>query len=152
MSWSYNPACATPKDQVRLFIGDTDTTDQQLQDEEICFLLAARPDSTMAAADACRQLAGKYSRQADFSNLSLRVAASQRSKAYLELAYELEQRALRVSGATLTVTGTSIADKLTHETNADEVQPNFRIGNDDEPGANPQGLPPYLDPYLNGGQ
>lgn len=41
MTWSYNLASlSTPLYAVRLLIGDTDTTNQQLQDEEITFFLS----------------------------------------------------------------------------------------------------------------
>ena len=40
MSWSYDfNALSTPLNAVRLLIGDTDTTNQQMQNEEIAFFL-----------------------------------------------------------------------------------------------------------------
>lgn len=151
MTWTYSTVLATPKDQVRLIIGDTQTADQQLQDEEINYLVTQRNDVNMAAADACEALAARYSRQADTTNLSLRIAASQRAKRYADMVLELKAKALALSGATMDVGGTSISGKLQRATNADEVQPSFGIGIDDEPGANPNTLPPYLDPLLNSG-
>jgi spermidine/putrescine-binding protein len=145
VSWSYNLALAADKDKVRLLIGDTNSADQQLQDEELLFLIAQRGDVNLAAVDACRALHAKYARQVDTTNLSLSVGASKRAEAYKLLAETLETKASSLVGAEMFVGGISIAGKETLDSNTDAVQPNFRMGQDDEPGANSN---PLVDPTL----
>jgi hypothetical protein len=135
MAWSYALALATDKDKVRLLIGDTVAADPQLADEEITFLLAQRNgDLYSAAADACDTLQAKYARQADTSNLSLSVSASQRAEAFATLAATLRVRALTMTGAEMFVGGTTVSGKDALDADSDAVQPNFRIGQNDEPG------------------
>ena len=60
MTWTYsgNPATST-RDEVRFLIQDTDTNDQQLQNEEIDYLIAAYGDPYGAAVAACSALLGR---------------------------------------------------------------------------------------------
>ena len=69
MTWSYSgDPSSSNLDQVRFLIGDTDTTNQQLSNEEINFLLTAWNNVTyLAAAEGCMAIAGKYQNKADFS-------------------------------------------------------------------------------------
>lgn len=147
MSWTYNPALATDRDRVRFLIGDTDTNDQQLQDEELTWVLTQRSDVYLAAADACRALQAKYARKVDTTNLSLSVSASQRAEAYAALAEQLESKAGSLAGAEMFVGGISVAGKEALDADSGAVQPNFRMGQDDEPGANAN---PAVDPRLSG--
>jgi len=93
MTWSYNTSLATDKDKVRFYIGDTDQTDQLLQDEEISFLLTEMSNVLLAAAHAAKAVAAKFSRQADKAAGDLRVSLSQKAQAYMSLAADLEKRA-----------------------------------------------------------
>ena len=54
MTWSFSEASlsTSEKDQVRLLIGDTDTSDQLISDEAITFYLSQRSNVNLAAADA----------------------------------------------------------------------------------------------------
>lgn len=94
MSWSYsgNPT-ASDKDKIRFLIGDTDQTDQLLQDEEITYLLSETTNVLLAASRAARAIAAKFSRQADKAVGDLRVSLSQKAQAYMALAADLERRA-----------------------------------------------------------
>jgi len=110
---------------VRLKVGDTDTSDQQLTDAEIEFALdEASDDPAMAAAQCCRWLIAKYSRQVDHANMSLRVSASQRVSQYQKLLEELEDKALTETVAPW-AGGLSIAGKDTEELDTDRVDPGF---------------------------
>jgi len=61
MSWSYDSsALEKALNWVRFRIGDTDTDDQQLSDEEIGALLAFYDDRYLAAADSARAIAAKF--------------------------------------------------------------------------------------------
>ena len=67
MSWSYDPndlnttTASGRLNTVRFLVGDTDTVDQKVQDEEIVFSLSQTNDDTNSAASyIARTLASKY--------------------------------------------------------------------------------------------
>ena len=98
MAWTYSgdPA-ASEKDQIRFTIGDTDTTDQQLNDAEIAWLISARGSAAQAAPYAAEAIAAKLARESDSSksvgDLSLSQSLSARSQKYYELASRLAVQA-----------------------------------------------------------
>ena len=59
MSWSYDTSLPTNKDKVRVSIGDTDSSDQQLSDEEINALLTVHGSVRSTAIAVARMLAAK---------------------------------------------------------------------------------------------
>jgi hypothetical protein len=65
MTWSYSgdPA-ASEKDAVRFLIGDTDTNDQLLSNEEILYTISLTGDVYEAAHDSAYAIASKFSRMA----------------------------------------------------------------------------------------
>lgn len=94
MSWTYEPALLNepargPLMQVRLMIGDTNSADQQMQDEEIAYLLSITAGPGPAAYQACLLLAAKYARKADKQVGDLRIAYSAISKRYTDLAQQV---------------------------------------------------------------
>lgn len=130
MSWSYsgNPA-ASNLDEVRWWIGDTDTNDQQLADAEINFAISATGDNKRAAAWCARGLKAKYSREVNIrtgADGEFRADLSNLAKAYGDLADFLESAAAAYaapwSGAI------SIDDKSDQEEDSDRVQPFFDRG------------------------
>lgn len=131
--WTYTPAdlATNKKDAVRLTIGDTNTQDQQLQDEEISFFLTLRNSLWGAAAEACRAIAANLARQADSVQADMRVAYSSRSRSYAAMAARFENFAIARSGALPYAGGISIADKQRAEQDTDRVPPSFQIGMDD---------------------
>lgn len=125
MSWTYlGDPSASQTAQVRFLIGDTDTTDQQLQDAEIAWLLTQSPNTYRAAAAACDGLSAKYARKADIGSGPFKGSFSQRAKAYATLATRLRKTAAR-RGASVYVGGISRSDKTNHESDADRVSPYF---------------------------
>ena len=133
MAWNYSgdPADSS-RDAVRWYVGDTDTNDQLVLDEEINYILGLQTDVVLAAADVCEAISAKFSRQADTTNLSISIRASQRSVAYMSLAKDLRLRAALIcqpffGGQTL-----SGKDSLNQSTDA--VLPSFTLGLDDIPG------------------
>jgi hypothetical protein len=93
--WSYtgNPS-ARPIDMVRFLIGDTDSTNAQLNDHEITALLSqGSNDANRAAVYACRSLATKYASKADYSRsvggLSISTQYGATADRYLKLAATL---------------------------------------------------------------
>lgn len=147
MTWTYsgNPALSS-SDQVRFELGDTDINDQQLQDEEIAYLLAQHIDPWIAAAGGCDALARKYSRQAQKTVGKISIAANQRAAAYRQRAQELRQQSFRTNGLPgIGMGGTSFSEKQAFGANPDTIQPNFSIGMDDTTGtAQPQSENPLL--------
>jgi hypothetical protein len=87
---------------VRLLVGDTDTSDQQVQNEEIYFALAQSGDNVYSAASwICSTIAAKYSRLVD-TDLDGQLAEkySQLQTHYKGLASDLEFKSTKV-GASL---------------------------------------------------
>lgn len=94
MAWSYDTSLTTTRDRVRFLIGDTDTNDQQLSNEEISFVLSDNSDKVYAAAVECvRALRAKFARLVDRSVGDLKNSYSQRQKAYEDLETALQKKA-----------------------------------------------------------
>ncbi len=125
MAWTYSgdPA-ASHLDLVRFRIGDTDTTDQQLQDAEINYLLTTL-SPLYAAAAAAESLAAKYSRLVDKQIGKLQASFSQRAANYLALAKSLRAEAAR-KGVVMLVAGISVAETEAQNLDEDYPQPAFR--------------------------
>lgn len=135
MAWSYTSSDLTPTTDagrlniVRLLIGDTNTTDQQMQDAEITFALAQNSNNTyMAASWACRALVSKFARMvttqldgalsADYSDLMMH---------YQQLADTLEYQG-KTSGASLGVRAGGITKTSIEAARADtnRIEGSFR--------------------------
>ena len=135
MAWTYgaDPANSN-RDAVRLLIGDTDTTDQQLQDSEIEYFLGlfgVTGDGRVvpAAIRSCEALAAKFARQVDTTNQGLSVGASKRSEHYRKLADDL--RDLETSVAEVFLGGNTYTEAKLMDDNTDLIPPSFRRGQDD---------------------
>jgi hypothetical protein len=144
MSWNYDPTLLTPPQGaninqilqsqlmgVRYLVGDTITTDMQVQDEEILFVLTQRSTIWGAAATVCRSLASKYSRLVDTVDKDLRTTFSAKANAYRRAALGYEQDAMVRGGALPYAGGISFNDKIMNESNTDRVPPQFTIDMDD---------------------
>jgi hypothetical protein len=91
------------RDKVRLEVGDTDSTDPLLYDDEIDALLTNRSVVTStggtvfnvpaAAADAAGAIAAKYARQFDFASDGQNFQRAQRVGHYQALEQTLRKRA-----------------------------------------------------------
>ena len=135
MAWSYDATnlgtstVAERLNSVRLLVGDTDTNDQQVQNEEITFALNQTNDNVYyAAAWAARTIAAQYSRRVT-QNLSGALSAdySDLQDHYTSLAETLEHQGKK-SGAVLGIKagGISIATVDNVRQNTDRVPPSFR--------------------------
>ena len=133
MTWTYEltTITSTPKDVVRLLIGDTDSTAQLLQDEEISTFLSYRPSPYGAAADCCRSLAAKYAIQATTAAGDTKISYSDISKSFAARANALDQKAIIFGSAMPYAGGISVTDKQNQVEDADRVPTNFNIGMDD---------------------
>lgn len=135
MTWTFaSTDLSTALSQVRLLIGDTDTNDQQLTDEEIAFYTSNMAGTYYAAASAAEALAASYARRVDKSVGSASISASQRQDHYLNLSARLRSQAAVFSGVTPYAGGISDADKRTFEVDTDRVEPAFIRGWGDYPG------------------
>lgn len=133
MSWNYDVAslATDPTFQVRLLIGDTITSDKQLQDEEIDFYVNGRTTIYGAAADCCRSIASQKARLADSVQGDLRTLYASISVRYDALAREFDGKAAAVGAGPMYAGGISIADKVAQQTDPDRVLPQFQLGMDD---------------------
>lgn len=57
MSWTYDTSLATDKDKVRFFVGDTDTNNPLVSDEEIQAIISWEANAWMAAAEIAEHIA-----------------------------------------------------------------------------------------------
>jgi hypothetical protein len=139
MTWTYSgdPA-ANDRDHVRFLIQDTNALAQLVQDEEIAFAISQEGGVTGAAALVLETLARRYAQQADVSLTSgpdtVKRSNSQLAAAFADRARELRAQAAANTGAPW-YGGGSQAAKDARRTEPDRVQPAFRRGEFDLPGA-----------------
>lgn len=90
MAWNYSgdPSAST-RDAVRFLIGDTDTNDQLLNDDEVTYFITTHGTTNRAASEAARAVAAKYARLMDRSIGALSANFSAKYQQYLELARDL---------------------------------------------------------------
>ena len=127
MVWSYSTIslATNKKNQVRLLIGDTNSSFPILQDEEITFFLTENDDSVLAAAiDCCEAAAAEFSKEADTKNGALSVKASQRSEQYLVMAEKLRLRLSSYSD--IFVGGATWSDVNDLDDDPSLIQPSFK--------------------------
>ena len=135
MSWSYDPTSldtttsAGRLNSVRLLVGDTDTNDQQVQNEEITFSLSETGNNIYsAAAWIARTIASQYSRRVDTQlDGALQANYSDLAEQYYKLAEDLEYRG-KTNGAVLGVAagGLTISDIQAVRANTNRVEGAFR--------------------------
>jgi hypothetical protein len=155
MSWSYDPntlnttTSAGRLNTVRLLVGDTDTTDQLVQNEEITFALSQTGDNVYyGAVWICRAIAAKFSRLVTTTlDGSLSANYSDKAKQYNQLAVQIEAQGKKTSGKSLGISagGISVSDMTVVNATTDRVKPAFSINQFDNPEAGGQYLPdePY---------
>lgn len=151
MAWTYNPSdlnTTTTNGRlytVRLLVGDTETTDQLVQDEEITFALSQVGNNVyFAASYVCKLIAAKFSRMVDTQlDGALRANYSDRSKQYNLLALQIESLGKKTSGKALGVFagGISVTEVNNAENYPDRVDPAFVIGQFDNLEAGPTYIP-----------
>lgn len=85
MAWTYSPTdLGLHRNWIRLRIGDTDTNDQQISDEEIDAHLAVEPRKEFAAGNVAESIAADYAR----------VGAAKEASVYMELAEAIRKEAV----------------------------------------------------------
>lgn len=124
MTWTYSgDPSVSNKDAVRFSIGDTNSSAQQLQDEEINWLLTVHGSVRAATIAAARTLATKYAGLVDKAVGDLRLSLSQKHKGYLEVIKQLEANAALV--AIPFAGGISADDVQNRDEDDDRVKPRF---------------------------
>ncbi len=146
MTWTYSVSSfdTTTSDgrrnSVRLLIGDTNTNDQQVQDEEIAFALTEKSNNIYyAAAWLCSVLASKYSRYVDTQlDGALESKYSQIAQNYKQLAVMLTDQGKASSsggGLGLYAGGISVTAIESARQSADRPKPVIYEGQFDNPGS-----------------
>lgn len=100
MSWTYDPEKLkdSPKDQVRLLIGDTVVNDPLLQDEEIQFYLDQCPnDITRAALASINVIITRICNTPDYTLGPYSESNASRLKAFQSIKEELDAKVLGYS-------------------------------------------------------
>jgi hypothetical protein len=93
--WTYTADPATePRDAVRFLTGDVDETEQQLQDEELDWLITLWGDRSLyyVAAEACEAIAAKYAREIDINADSQSLGTNALQQKYLTQAERLRSQ------------------------------------------------------------
>lgn len=137
MAWTYDASDLSTEtaggrlNATRLLVGDTDTNDQQVQDEEITFALAQTSNNVYNAASwLASVIASKYARRVDTDlDGQLSEKYSQLQDHYARLSVSLSQQGKRFSGASLgsRVGGVSQAAVNAVRGNTDRVSPFARM-------------------------
>lgn len=129
MTWTYSgDPNSSPKDEVRFLIGDTDSENPKVSDEEIEYALSRNNgDVNLAAADCARALAAKYASWATKSVGDLSLSYGDLMQHYLDLAASLETSASKKMRPQVFAGGISRTDKRKTELNSDRVRPSARV-------------------------
>jgi hypothetical protein len=138
MSYTYDPLDLVPTTStgrlniVRLLVGDNNTEDPQLQDEEVYFALAQNNNNVYFSASFCARLvASKYARMVNTQlDGALEAEYSDRVKQYTLLAIQMTEMAKKMSGKNLGVAGGGISNIAIaiNENNTDRPKPAFKTG------------------------
>ena len=124
MTWTYDETdLSTDLAKVRLDIGDTNTNDQLLSDEEINSFLS-RYDLAGATLRSAQAAYAKIWRDVDRSNLGISASRSQKAQQLRDLIDDLKKRTGR-RGRPF-VGGVSHASKEALQEDDDVVQPEFQ--------------------------
>lgn len=136
MTWTYSTALTLDRDKVRIRVGDTNTNDQLLSDEEIAALLTAfSSDITLTVIGCIRIIIAKLARDYDRSNLGMSAQRSQKVQHYKDLLAEYMGSGPEGLGtkAEMFVGGLSKADEESFDDDSDYKGPDLRRGMDDKP-------------------
>lgn len=142
MTWTYtdSPNTTTPegrRDAVRVLVGDTISTDQQIADEVVAFALEQSGDEVYeAGAIIARSLAAKYARLVDTTVEDVETKYSQRRDVYMSLARDLEAQAEKYGASSLGIPvagGISITEMESARDDTDRVPALFKVGQFDNP-------------------
>ena len=93
MTFTYTGTGSSDLDKLRRMIGDKTITEPLMTDEELNQILAANPgDLSIAAAEACEEIAAAFSRDAVVAVGDLNNPPDQKAKNYLRMAQTFRNR------------------------------------------------------------
>jgi len=128
MAWSYSgDPNSSKRDAVRFVIGDTDTNDQLISDEEVDYLVTLHGTLNRSASEAARAIAAKFARNMSRSIGGLSADFAAKYRQYMELADKLatSEEAFPVSPF---VSGWSRSEKAAREADTDRESTFSRKG------------------------
>lgn len=126
MTWTYTVSdlATNEKDQIRLEIGDTDISNQLLQDEEITHAIAVENNFWGAAARSCEMISRFFAGKADVRlGRSMMITYTKMALQYQEMAARLRSKAGGVNVPW--VGGMTVSEKVSYATESGLVQPIF---------------------------
>jgi hypothetical protein len=138
MAWTYDATDLTTAtssgrlNSTRLLVGDTDTSAQQVQDEEINFSLLQTGNNVYNAASfVARFLASKYTRMVDTQlDGALMASYSDRAKQYNLLAVQLSEFGKKASGRALGVSAGGIPNAPNFTVNQFDAETSLEVVSD----------------------
>ncbi len=136
MSWNYsgNPQ-DSERDEVRFLMGDTNTADQLVSDQEVAYAITKQSNLRLAAAILLRHLSAVYSRMVTNRVGDVSSNCSDMAKQFKAKADELDPNNMAQSGVVIPVFGgVSVEDKQVILDDEDTVPASFYKGEDDIPG------------------
>jgi hypothetical protein len=131
VSFTYDPtALDTDLAKVRTLIGDTDSNDPLLTDEQIAFFTSESGNIYLAAANAIDYgVLPALARDIDRNGTGFSASRSQKFQHYKDLSEKLRSRA--ESGALVVMTGCSVDQQSSLESDSDYVPAAFGRGRHD---------------------
>lgn len=128
MTWTYSgDPSSTDRDEVRFLVGDTDTNNQLVTDEEIAYAITTEGSNLSAASRVAQTIAAQFARRTDEEVGDLKKWYSQRYAQYMSLSKSLGKRGT-IATATPYAGGISVDDKDTQKDDTDRVAPRFSRG------------------------
>ena len=137
MAFTFNDSLSSNLDKVRFKIGDTDSTDQLLQDATINALLTEHNNDIELTAISCvRAIISTFNRTVDRNAAGMTANRSIIVQNYRDLLHDLLKQNRGNSG--VRYKGSISRDrKETIEDDSDFIMPFSRTGQDDYPGTGP---------------
>lgn len=90
MAWTYSgDPTSSQRDATRFIIGDTDESDQLLQDAEIDYMILTHGTARLVASECCLAIAAKFARLMSRSIGGLSADFSAKHRQYLDMAAKL---------------------------------------------------------------
>lgn len=130
MSFSYDISLGTARDRIRSRLGDNDTQNVVLQDEEINAYLTLESDNEVRATrHAFRAALARLARQTDRVAIGIATSRSQRFEQMKELFALFEQESAAASGG-IGVFGLTESDVTEVESDGDFILPFARVNAD----------------------
>jgi hypothetical protein len=124
-----NTSITTDLAKVRHLIGDTDSTDPLLTDEQITFELVEDSNIYLCAANCCDRICAQLARKIDRNGTGFSATRSQKFQHYKDLAEILRSKSSTQCDVYWSNLSLDDADSI--EQDSDFIQPSFKVGQND---------------------